>query len=605
MTMKSVPLSARTGVAAFAMLLAVCVAPVRAVTTLGPLATDYDIYVVSGAQANSNQNGIPYADTTFYPKGGMMISAARTDPLANAYGSSPRAMDTVFSFSTAKNSGNASNGLTNGIDVVSAFDAQYGAGNWAITSVGVQLSTNYAAAGTQPNNPDFNTIAPGYFTLNLLGSNPDLTTLTWNKLQSVLGAAGASPVGTFYWPATGDLLNQYVSYRLTPTAELANAIKSGKVTLLGLAADNGVGYLFNTNTKGTPPALMISADALAPSAGPVLTLSTLADQAVTNNAILNVSGAVTDGTGIRSLTINGTEVALSPDGGFSLAVTLASGANTITTVASDSAGHQATDTRKITLDQTAPVLTITQPADNSIAKAAAVEVTGSVDEPLAVVLSASVNNGQTTNAHMSGSNFDLTLNLVPGMNTIVITATDQAGNTTSAKRSIIADTAAPTLTVTVPAQDISTTQGSIGVSGTVSNAITSAAVVIEADGRSYAPALAADGSFSQTIALPTDKSYAIVVTATDQAGNSSTVRRNIIKTTTPYPTGDIDGDGRVGIGDALKALRIAVGLEIATAADLLRGDVAPMQNGLPAPDGVIDIADAVTILRKVVGLAKW
>jgi large repetitive protein len=269
------------------------------------------------------------------------------------------------------------------------------------------------------------------------------------------------------------------------------------------------------------------------------------------------------------------------------------------------AGYQATDTRTITLDQTAPALTITQPADNSVGSTASLKITGSVDDALAVVINASANNGQTANAHMVGSNFDVTVNLVPGMNTIEITATDQAGNISSVKRSVIADSAAPTLAVTDPAQDISTTQGSISISGTVTNAITSAAISIAADGKTYAPTIAIDGSFSQTISLPTDKTYAIIVTATDQAGNTATVQRNIIKTTTPYPTGDINGDGKVDISDALKALRIAVGLESGTTDDLLRGDVAPLQNGVPAPDGVIDIADAVVILRKVVGLINW
>ena len=587
-----------------ALLLLTGIAPAGAATTIGPLATDYDVYVVSGAQANANQNHAAYADSVFYPKGGMMISAARDDTVSGTYYST-RAMDTVFSFNTAVDSVNAANGLTNGINVVAAFDAQYGAGNWGVTAIDLQLSSNYAAAGIQPNNPDFNTIAAGYFSLNLLGSNPDLTTLSWNYLQPVLASAGLSPVGTFYWPASAELVNKYVTYRLTPTAELIGAIRGGNVTLVGLAADSGVGYLFNTNTKGTPPALLITAEPLSPAAGPVLTLSTLPGGAVTGNATLNVAGTVTDPAGIAGLTVNGINVPVNPDGSFALAVTLAAGANTITTVATDPAGLSASDSRVITLDQSAPVLTLTQPADNCVVGTGSLTFTGRVVDALAVVVSASVNGGPSSNAHQSGGSFDLTLTLVPGPNTVVITATDQAGNSVSAKRSIVADTAAPTLSVIVPAEDVGTTLGSFTVSGTVKNAITSAAVVIAADGRNYAPPLAADGSFSQTIPLPVDKTYPVTVTATDLAGNASTVRRNIVKTTTPYPAGDGNGDGRLGIADALKAMRIAVGLDTATATDLLNCDVAPLKNGVPAPDGVIDIADAVLILRRVVGLVNW
>lgn len=242
-----------------------------AATTIGPLVTDYDIYVVSGTQANANQGGTPYGDTSFYPKGAMMISAARDDTVYGIYYET-RTMDTVFSFNTATDS-ISEKGLTNGIDIVSAFDAQYGAGMWAITSISISLSSNYATAGVQPNNPDFNTIAPGYFTFNVLGANPYIPTLTWNTLQTFLGATSYSTAGTFYWPATSDLQNQYVTYQLNVTGDLVNAIMAGKVTLLGLAADDGVGYLFNTNTKGTPPYLMITADAVATTATLRVTVS--------------------------------------------------------------------------------------------------------------------------------------------------------------------------------------------------------------------------------------------------------------------------------------------------------------------------------------------
>jgi hypothetical protein len=164
----------------------------------------------------------------------------------------------------------------------------------------------------------------------------------------------------------------------------------------------------------------------------------------------------------------------------------------------------------------------------------------------------------------------------------------------------------PLLTVSAPSQDVTITQSALTVSGTVSNIITTTKISITVDGQTYTPTVATDGSFSQLINLTTDKTYSIVVTATDQAGNSTTVQRNIIKTTAvSYPSGDITGDGKVDIADALKALRIAVGLETATAAQLAIADVAPLSGGKPASDGKIDIADALVILEKSVGLVGW
>jgi len=69
--------------------------------------------------------------------------------------------------------------------------------------------------------------------------------------------------------------------------------------------------------------------------------------------------------------------------------------------------------------------------------------------------------------------------------------------------------------------------------------------------------------------------------------------------------GDLNGDGKVDIADALRALQIAVGLITPTAYDLSQGDVGPLVNGKPAADGKIDISDVVLILQKSVGLVNW
>jgi hypothetical protein len=67
----------------------------------------------------------------------------------------------------------------------------------------------------------------------------------------------------------------------------------------------------------------------------------------------------------------------------------------------------------------------------------------------------------------------------------------------------------------------------------------------------------------------------------------------------------MNGDGKVDIADALKALRIVVGIIVPTARELGHGDVAPLVNGKPVPDGKICVRDALMILKKVVGLASW
>jgi hypothetical protein len=94
----------------------------------------------------------------------------------------------------------------------------------------------------------------------------------------------------------------------------------------------------------------------------------------------------------------------------------------------------------------------------------------------------------------------------------------------------------------------------------------------------------------------------ITVTAQDTVFNRSTVTGVIAHVPSD---GNFKGTGAADVSDALKALRIAVGLAQPSAADLLHGDVAPLVNGVPDPNGRIEVADALVILKKVVGLISF
>ena len=334
---------------------------------------------------------------------------------------------------------------------------------------------------------------------------------------------------------------------------------------------------------------------------PVLTLSTLKDKAITNNAILNISGTVTDNVAVASLTVNGKPVTPNPiDGSFSYPFTLQTGDNLITTAASDAIGNTTTDTRTITLDQTAPNLAVSTPADNIKTAVSSILVSGTVDETSTV--NVTDNAGTPQSAAMTGNTFSTAISLVSGLNTVSITATDLAGNVSTVKRTILFDDTKPTLAVTDPAQDGSTTQSTMVIKGTVADTITNPSITITVDGSSYSPVVI-NGAFSQQVTFASEKTYQINVTATDEVGNATTVQRNIVYSS--QSNGDLNGDGVVDVGDALLALRIAVGLAPMDPKYLLNGDVAPLVNGKPQPDGIIDVGDALLILRKCVLLVSW
>jgi hypothetical protein len=266
---------------------------------------------------------------------------------------------------------------------------------------------------------------------------------------------------------------------------------------------------------------------------PALTLSTLPDGSYTNNATLNIAGTATDNTGIQSITtLNGAVVIVNADGTFSQVVTLATGTNTITTVVTDLAGNTTTDTRTIILDQTLPTLTVTNPADNSVVSSPTVTVDGTTDKISTVLIS--VNSGPTVTAAVNATSFSLPVTLATNTgNTILVHATDLAGNPVTAKRTVTHDDANPALAITAPNQDMGTTRTSITVSGTVSD-LSAVQLLVSCPTASVGVVNTPTATtWSVDITNLQQGTNTVTVTATDQAGNSTTVVRNIIYTQTP------------------------------------------------------------------------
>jgi methionine-rich copper-binding protein CopC len=257
---------------------------------------------------------------------------------------------------------------------------------------------------------------------------------------------------------------------------------------------------------------------------PLLTISTLGDGAYTSNDILNIAGTVHDNLGGGELKINDVTVPVNADGSFSYAFVLQSGANTVTTVADDLAKNRALDERTITMDQSAPVLTISVPADNSKTGHPLLEVRGTVNEDATVEVKA---KDRVQSATMDGTAFTATVGLDPGLNTIEITARDLASNPGTQKRTVLYDDRQPSLSVTEPNQDIRTNRNNITVSGAASDPYTAVGVTVAVDGTIMAPPVV-NGIFSQVVALGEEKLYPITVTAINEVGTQTSVQRNVI-----------------------------------------------------------------------------
>ena len=253
-------------------------------------------------------------------------------------------------------------------------------------------------------------------------------------------------------------------------------------------------------------------------------------------------------------------------------------------------------------DTTAPVLTVTTPQDGAFTNNAALIVSGSVNEAATVTIA--VNSGTPQAVNLSNNSFNASVNLAAGSNAIDITATDLAGNRSSTRRTIICDNTKPTVTITVPTQDITTAQSTLLLQGTVSDTLSATSVSITMDGQTYTPAVT-DKTFQQQLSFTTAKQYVITVTAVDQAGNSTIVRRNIMYA---GRFGDVNSDAIVNVFDALLVLQNTVGLFPPADETTFKAlaDVAPLDaNGKPKGDGQVNVFDALAILRHAVGLDGW
>jgi hypothetical protein len=176
---------------------------------------------------------------------------------------------------------------------------------------------------------------------------------------------------------------------------------------------------------------------------PAVAITAPADQALVRTATVTISGTVSDPA--ASVRVNGVNAAVSGATWHADGVALQQGRTVVTATATNAAGHVATATIYVFRDSIPPRLTVYAPAEGTTVYQPAVDVTGMVDD----IVVGTINAGQasiTVNgapAEVANRAFEVRdVALVPGPNTINVTATDQGGNTTSVALHVTYDAAA-------------------------------------------------------------------------------------------------------------------------------------------------------------------
>ncbi len=457
---------------------------------------------------------------------------------------------------------------------------------------GQTLSTTVAADGSWSVTPSM-PLADGVYSVNVSSTDAagnsasqDLPLTIDSQAPAVAGAlAPASDSGL-----SGDSSTSDNTPTITGTGEPGAAISvvvggqtlttmvapdgTWSVTSAALADGPAVAQIAATDAAGnsSTTALPLTIDTQAPALGAMLAVASdtgVAGDGLTNDSTPTISGTGEPGAAI-SVSIGGQTLSttVAADGTWSVTplVALADGPYAASVTATDAAGNTATASVPVTIDSGAPAVLaeLSAPSDTGTAGDGVTADTtptisgfGEAGAAITVLLA-----GQTltTTVGANGLWSVTPATLADGPYTASVTATDAAGNTSSASVDLRVDTTAPLLTAVLdPASDSGapgdglTRDDTPTLSGTGEPG---AHIVVQVGGQMLSTTVAADGTWSVTPNALAAGPVTAQVTETDAAGNQSTASVSFtIDPNAPMLSAMLDSGSDTGVlGDAITRL---------------------------------------------------
>ena len=266
---------------------------------------------------------------------------------------------------------------------------------------------------------------------------------------------------------------------------------------------------------------------------PVVTIISPSSGLITNSTSLAVQGIVT-GSGAVTVRVNNTDYTPTLTNGlFTQTVNLAAGANIISASAYatnhnlDANFLGASGIKTVTLDQTAPVVTIGSPANGSYFGTPAITVSGTVDDPMVTAATLTLGS-QTMTMPVTNGSFNQQINLSAGNNNIAVTATDQAGNTSAATAAssiaVTYDSSLPTVIINSPVNNFLTSGSTVSFSGTVYTASPSTpSLALLANGVQIEVASGRSINFANVALSPGANTFKVTATVDSKVGSSGSL----------------------------------------------------------------------------------
>ena len=418
----------------------------------------------------------------------------------------------------------------------------------------VQVSVSDAAGNTGSANKAITLdTTPPTVSFNIVAGDDVINSLEHTQAQIVIGTATGANVGDKLVITIGS--NQYTTtvdasgnWSVGVPASVISALTDGIVTISATITDSAG----NSSTQ--------THNVVVNTASVALTVNTLSGDNVINAAeagnalVINGSSAqFASGTQV-TVTLNGKNytATIQNDGSWSTTVpaadvgALADGASyQVSVSARDSAGNSASATHGISVDTTAPVVSIATISSDDVLNAAEVQ------QPLTVHGSSSAEAGQTVTVTLGGKTYTATVandgtwtlnvpaadlaNLSEGALTVSASVNDKAGNNGQTTHTLTVDTVAPTVTISTVADDdiVNNAEQLAGqiISGTTT-AEQGQTVTVSFNGHSYQATVAANGAWS--VFVPgrdflglTDGDYTLTATVSDKAGNPGSATHDV------------------------------------------------------------------------------
>ncbi|WP_404851684.1 Ig-like domain-containing protein [Enterobacter asburiae] len=418
----------------------------------------------------------------------------------------------------------------------------------------VQVSVSDAAGnpGSAGKAITLDTTPPTVSFNDVAGDNV-INSVEHGQAQIVSGTATGASVGDKLVITIGS--NQYTTtvdasgnWSVGVPASVISALNDGTVTLSATITDSAG----NSSTQ--------THDVVVNTASVALTINTVSGDDVINAAeagsplVINGSSAqFASGTQV-TVTLNGKSytATVQSDGSWTTTVpaadvgALADGASyQVSVSAQDSAGNSASATHGISVDTTAPVVSIaTLSADDMLNAAEA-------QQPLTVRGFSSAEAGQTVTVTLGGKSYTATVAndgtwtldvpaadlaaLSQGALTVTASVNDKAGNNGQTTHTLTVDTVAPTVTISTVADDDIVNNAEQLAGQTISGTTTAEqgqTVTVSFNGHSYQATVGADGSWS--VFVPgrdflglSDGEYTITASVSDKAGNPGSATHDV------------------------------------------------------------------------------